>query len=121
MFHKAQKRHAPGLLRTVLLDGDMIVNRPSRRAISGPAFTAQRSHLVPDEPDVDGNKSYFCKVADVSDSGFGVVCRTAGINPSLFKTGNQMTLEASDGKRVRVQIRWIKNGRLGLKVLRPEP
>jgi hypothetical protein len=121
MFKKFLKKPSPGLMRVVRSDGDMVVNRATRRPLSGAAFQAERSHLVPDAPDVEGNKSYFCKVADVSDTGFGVVCRTASVNPTLFKAGNQMTLEGSDGKRVRVQIRWIKNGRLGLRILRPTP
>jgi hypothetical protein len=41
------------------------------------------------------------------------------IHPELFKSGTQMTLEGMDGKRVRVQIRWVKNGRLGLRLVQP--
>jgi hypothetical protein len=119
MFQKTEKRFGPGLRRIVEIHDDMIVNRPVRRAISGVAYNAQRSYLVPDEPDAEGNKSYFCKIADTSVGGFGVACRAASTHPELFKSGTQMTLEGMDGKRVRVQIRWVKNGRLGLRLVQP--
>ncbi len=100
---------------------DLVISRPFRRRVTGVAYTAQKSRLIPDRPDAEGNDSYPCKIADVSVDGFGVVCRAASINPTLFETGSEMTLEGSDGKRVRVQIRWAKKDRLGLKVLRPTP
>jgi hypothetical protein len=119
MNSKNNKTYLPGLQPVVDVDGDMVVNRSARRPIQGIAFNAQKSHLVRDEPDSAGNERYRCKIADVSDGGFGVVCRTAATNPELFQAGEQMTLQGADGKRVRVQIRWIKNGRLGLRILGP--
>ena len=70
---------------------------------------------MPDAPDAEGTVSYSCKIADVSATGFGVVCRMAQKTPALFEVGAFMTLEAGDGTRLRVQIQWVRSGRLGLK------
>jgi hypothetical protein len=116
MFQKIEKKSGPGLQRIVnTVEGDMVVHRPSRRPISGVVFHAQKSRLILDAPDTDGNESYPCRVADMSDGGFGVVCSAADKVPEVFQPGAQMTLEAWDSKQSRVEIRWIKNGRLGLR------
>ena len=120
MYRTTAKRLGPGLRRRILTDGDMIINRPPRRSITGVVLSAQRSHLVPDEPDSEGRKSYFCKITDMSDGGFCVLCRMASEDPRLFKPGVQMILEGPGDKRRRVQIRWLKDGRIGLKLLVPE-
>jgi hypothetical protein len=39
----------------------------------------------------------------------------AANSPDLFQIGALMTLEAQDGKQYRVDICWVKNGRLGLR------
>ena len=79
------------------------------------AYNAQRSRLVPDAPDAEGNANYPCKIANVSDGGFGVVCRAAEKSPDLFQTDALMMLESGDGTRIRVQIQWVSHGRIGLK------
>ena len=108
-----------GLRRIVEVDEkELVFTRSMRRPISGVLYNAQKCRLVPDSPDAAGNQSYTCKIADVSETGFGVVCRSAEKSPELFPSGAQMTLEANDGKRLRVEVRWIRNGRLGLKRLR---
>jgi hypothetical protein len=115
MTMKTEKRPAVGLQRVVTSDGGVVVNRPYRRPISGVAYHAQKCRLVLDMPDAAGNESYPCKIANVSDCGFGVVCRAAETTPDVFQPGAHMTLEAWDGKRSRVEIRWINKARLGLK------
>ena len=109
------KTPCPGL--QPLLSGglDMVAYRPSRRPITGVAYNAQRSRLVPDAPDAEGNANYPCKIANVSDGGFGVVCRAAEKSPDLFQTDALMMLESGDGTRIRVQIQWVSHGRIGLK------
>jgi hypothetical protein len=94
---------------------DVVINRPYRRRITGVAYTAQRSRLVLDMPDAAGNDSYPCKIADVSVGGFGVVCQAAQQAMDVFQSGALMTLEAWDGMRARVEVRWANNDRLGLK------
>jgi len=119
MTQKTEKKAAPGLRRVVAVEDGVVVNRPARQSIGGVAFIAQRCRLILDEPDAAGNQSYACKIADASDTGLGVVCRVAEQTPGLFQLGAQMTLEAVDGKRVRVEIRWIKGSRLGLQRFGP--
>ena len=106
-----------GLRRVVEVveEDKLVLARSARRPIVGVAYVAQKCRLVPDEPDVEGNESYACKISDVSDTGFGVVCRIAEKFPALFAAGSQMTLEAGDGTRVRVQIQWTRDGRVGLR------
>jgi hypothetical protein len=117
MMQKIVKKSGPGLQRIVVVEADMTVNRSPRRQIAGIAYNAQKTRLALDEPDASGHESYPCKIADVSDDGFGVVCPAANTVSDLFALGAQMTLETSDGKRSRVEIRWIRNGRLGLRLL----
>jgi hypothetical protein len=95
-----------------------VVNRPHRREVWGIAFVAQKCRLLLDQPDADGNESYPCKIADVSDGGYCVVCKAAETSPTMFRAGMTLTLEAWEGVRVRVEVRWIKKGRLGLKSFR---
>ncbi len=95
-----------------------IVKRPFRREVWGTAFVAQKCRLVLDGPDADGNTSYACKVADFSEGGYGVVCKAAETTPKLFQTGMEMTLEGWGGVRTRVEVRWIKKERMGLKTFR---
>jgi hypothetical protein len=99
MAPKMDMRPGTALRRFAAVEGDMIVNRPPRRSITGIEFHTQICRLLLDEPDAKGNDTYACKIADVSDGGFGVVCG------------------AADGDRLRVEVRWIKNGRLGLRRL----
>ena len=94
---------------------DHIVSRPYRRQISGVAYHSQKSRLIPDRPDMSGVSSFPCKVADVSERGVGVVCRDAENAPDLFREGAHMTLIDADGKRARVEVRWVNNGRVGLR------
>jgi hypothetical protein len=117
MMQRSEKTYEPGLQRVVVASADMTVNRSPRRQIGGIAYAAQKTRLTPDEPDEDGNESYYCKIFDVSEDGFGVVCPTALKNSGLFTLGKQLTLEATDGKRSRVEIRWVSQGRLGLRRL----
>jgi hypothetical protein len=112
---ETEKRPGNGLQRIVTIGKDDVINRPSRRLISGVAYNAQKCRLIPDTPDAAGNASYICKIADVSDAGYGVVCRAAADTPEHFQLGTKMTLEAGDGKQSRVEICWVKNVRLGLK------
>jgi len=103
--------------RFVPMDGEMIVSRPPRRAITGIEFHTQTCRLLLDEPDAAANDSYPCKIADVSDEGFGVVCGAVNTVTNPFRPGSQLTLQESHGERLRVEVRWIKNGRLGLRRL----
>ena len=112
--------HRPAACLVEVVEEDkLVLARAARRPIVGVAYVAQKCRLVPDEPDVEGNESYACfcgcKISDVSDTGFGVVCRIAEKFPALFAAGSQMTLEAGDGTRVRVQIQWTRDGRVGLR------
>jgi hypothetical protein len=117
MAPKMDMRPGTALRRFAAVEGDMIVNRPPRRSITGIEFHTQICRLLLDEPDAKGNDTYACKIADVSDGGFGVVCGAAEKVPHPFKPGAQLTLQESDGDRLRVEVRWIKNGRLGLRRL----
>ena len=114
---EADKRFITGLRPVVapLSGKDVIINRPTRRAITGVAYNAQKCRLLPDTPDAAGNASFPCRIADVSDAGLGVVCRAVEQAPDLFPLGARMVLEASDGTRSRWEIRWIRHGRIGLK------
>jgi hypothetical protein len=114
-------RIGSGLRRVAAVEGDMIVSRSAREPVSGLAFQAQHCSLVLDSPDAAGHAFYPCKITDVSDEGFGVVCGAARKVPHPFKFGAQMTLHDAEGKRVRVEIRWISNGRLGLRRLATKP
>jgi hypothetical protein len=114
---RTEKRPGTALRRFAAVEGEMIVNRPPRRSITGIEFHTQICRMLLDEPDVMGNEVYPCKIADVSDGGFGVVCGAAEKIPHPFKPGAQLTLQESDGDRLRVEVRWIKNGRLGLRRL----
>jgi hypothetical protein len=113
MAEETEKR--PGQWRFKAVRPGTIVNRPFRREVWGTAYAAQRCRLILDEPDIEGNESYSCKIADHSEGGFCVVCPAAEKAPDLFGVGVEMTLEAWDGKLLRVEIRWISNGRVGLK------
>ena len=117
MAQKIDKTPGPALRRFAAVEGEMIVNRPPRRRITGIEFHTQISRLLLDEPDATGHDVYPCKIADVSDSGFGVVCGAAERISHPFKPGSQLTLQESAGERLRVEVRWIKNGRLGLRRL----
>jgi len=122
MTNKIERKFVgPGLQPVVVADKTMTVIRAPRRAITGIAFNAQRSRLILDAPDSAGNESYPCKIANVSDAGFGLMCPAAAKVPDLFKVGAHMTLEGSDGKRSRVEVRWISNGRLGLRLVGAKP
>jgi hypothetical protein len=121
MVQKMEKRLSPTLRRFAAVEGEMIVNRPPRRSITGVEFHTQICRLLLDEPDAMGNEAYPCKIADVSDAGFGVVCGAAEKVTHPFRAGGQLTLQESDGDRMRVEVRWIKNGRLGLRRLIPKP
>jgi hypothetical protein len=115
MTQKTEKRPGTDCWRFAPIGGDRIVKRPHRREVWGIAYVAQKCRLVPDRPDPAGNASYACKIANVSEGGFGIVCRKAGATPDLFQTGSEMTLEAWDGKRLRVEIRWVNKDRMGVK------
>ena len=106
-----------GLRRVAAVEGNMIVNRPARESIVGDAFEAQHCSLVLDSPDAMGREFYPCKITNASEAGFGVVCSAARTVPHPFKAGAQMTLHDAEGKRVRVEVRWVSNGRLGLRRL----
>ncbi|WP_419758537.1 hypothetical protein [Acidisoma sp.] len=121
MAEKIEKKTGNGLRRFAAVEGDMIVNRPPRRSITGIEFANQISRMLLDQPDATGNHIYPCKIANVSDEGFGVVCGAARTIPHPFHTGGQLTLQESDGERVRVEIRWIKSDRLGLRRLSARP
>jgi hypothetical protein len=115
MAGKMENRTGFGLRRFAAVEGDMIVNRPPRRPITGIEFDTQFCRLLLDEPDASGNEAYACKIADVSDEGFGIVFGVGKTNPLPFNAGSRLTLEHSDGERVRVEVRWIKGGRLGVR------
>jgi hypothetical protein len=100
---------------------DIIVRRPYRRPITGFAFTMQKCRLVLDMPDATGNRSYPCQIADLSDRGFGVVCPAAEKMLEVFHTGAKLTLEAWDGKKLRVEVRWVEKERMGLRRIAPKP
>jgi hypothetical protein len=121
MAEKSENRMSLGLRRFAAVAGDIIVNRPPRRPAKEIAFHTTICRLLPDESGATANQGYACKVANVSDEGFCVVCEETKLMSHPFKPGAQMTLEESDGKRSRVEVRWIKNGRLGLRrvALRP--
>ncbi len=121
MTGKLESRLSYGMRRFAAVEGDMIVNRPPRRAITGSEFETQYCRLLLDGPDAAGNEGYACKIADVSDEGFGIVYGAAKTNPHPFNAGSRLTLEHSDGERVRVEVRWIKPGRLGLRRLPSGP
>jgi hypothetical protein len=88
-----------------------------RRLNSGVALMAQRFRLILDKADAAGHAHYPCKILDASAQGFGVICSAVELAPDLFQVGAQMTLEAADRKRLRVEIRWINKDRLGVKRL----
>jgi hypothetical protein len=115
MTGKLQNRAGFGLRRFAAVEGDMIVSRPPRRPITGVEFDTQFCRLILDEPDPSGNEAYACKISDVSDEGFGIVYGVGKTNPLPFNAGSRLTLEHSDGERVRVEVRWMKSGRLGLR------
>jgi hypothetical protein len=121
MAQKNEHKPTMGLRRFAAVEGDMIINRPPRRSITGIEFHMQSCRLLLDEPDAAGHEAYPCKIADVSDAGFGVVCAAAEKISHPFKPGAQLTLQEADGERLRVEVRWIKNGRLGLRRLVPKP
>jgi hypothetical protein len=117
MTQKSENRVGVGLRRFVAVEGDYIVNRPPRRSITGIEFHTQECLLLLDEPDATGNERFPCKVADISDEGFGVVCRAAEKIPHPFKPGARLTLQESAGERSGWENRWKKNGRLGMRRL----
>jgi hypothetical protein len=121
MIQKMEKRPGTTLRRFAAVEGEMIVNRPPRRSITGVEFHTQICCLLLDEPDAAGNEAYACKIADVSDGGFGVVCAAAEKIAHPFRAGSQLTLQEADGDRLRVEVRWVKNGRVGLRRLVPKP
>jgi hypothetical protein len=112
-----EKRIGYGLRRFAAVEGDLIVNRPPRRVITGIAFDTQFCRLLLDEPDPAGNDAYACKITDVSDDGFGILCGAARTVPHPFNAGSRLTLQDPDGERVRVEVRWTKGARLGLRRL----
>ncbi len=116
-----EQMRATGLGRSVAAQGKMFINRPPRKPVTGLAFQAQHCSLVLDRPDAAGHEFYACTVTDISDGGFGAVCAAAKKVPTPFRSGAQMTLHDGEGKRVRVEIRWISNGRLGLRRLTAKP
>jgi hypothetical protein len=116
-----EKRISFGLRRFAAVEGDLIVNRPPRRAITGVEFNNQFCRLLLDEPDSSGNDAYACKITDVSDEGFGIMCGAARTIPHPFNAGARLTLQESDGELVRVEVRWIKGGRLGVRRLSAPP
>ena len=121
MAEKIENKIGHALRRYAAVQGGMIVNRPPRRSITGIEFTNQVSRLLLDEPDATGNDVYPCQIANVSDAGFGVVCSAARSIPHPFHAGGLLTLHDTEGERVRVEIRWIKNDRLGLRRLSAKP
>ena len=121
MTQRMDRKLGATLRRFAAVEGEMIVNRPPRRSITGMDFHTQVCRLLLDEPDASGHEIYPCKIADVSDAGFGVVCGAAEKITHPFRAGTQLTLQESDGDRMRVEVRWIKNGRLGLRRLVPKP
>jgi hypothetical protein len=110
-----------GLRRVAAVEGNIIVNRPPREQIAGLAFQAQHCSLVLDRPDAAGHEFYPCKITNLSDGGFCAECSAASKVPHPFTCGAQMTLHDSDGKRVRVEVRWVSNGRVGLRRLTAKP
>ncbi len=121
MAEKSETMMSLGLRRFAAVAGDIIVSRPPRRPAKEIAFHTTICRLLPDEQDAAGNQGYACKVANVSDEGFCVVCDETKLVSHPFKPGAKMTLEQADGKQSRVEVRWIKHGRLGLRrvTLRP--
>jgi hypothetical protein len=117
MPQKPVDKMSTSLRRLAAVEGDIIVNRPPREPITGLAFETQHCSLILDWPDDTGNESYPCKITDVSEGGFGVMCGAAKKIPHPFKFGTQMTLHDPEGKRVRVEIRWVNYGRLGVRRL----
>ncbi len=115
MVEQSENRISLGLRRFAAVEGDMIINRPPRRPVTDMEFHTQICRLLLDEMDATANDSYPCKVANVSDEGFGIVCDATKHISHPFKPGAQLTLEEYDGKRSRVEVRWIRNGRLGLR------
>ena len=95
----------------------MIVERALRRPITGIEYYTQTCRLLPDEPDTKAGDGYACKIADVSEGGFGVVCGASRAIFHPFKPGTQLTLQKSDGERSRVEVRWVRKSRLGLRRL----
>jgi hypothetical protein len=115
MTQKMEQGAGVGLRRFAAVEGDLIVNRPPRRVVTGIEFHTQECRLVLDAPDAAGAEAYPCRISDVSDEGFGVLCRAVQKLSHPLRPGAQSTLQNADGERVRVEIRWIKNGRLGLR------
>jgi hypothetical protein len=121
MAEKIENRTSLGLRRLAAVVGDIIISRPPRWPAKDIAFHTTMSRLLLDDKGATPNQGYACKMANVSDEGFCVVCDETKLMSHPFKPGAQMTLEESDGKQSRVEVRWIKNGRLGLRrvALRP--
>jgi len=121
MFEEIETRFDSDLQHTPAVGRDAPLDRAARRSIGGIAFLAQRTRLVLDQPDAAGKASYPCRIFDFSGGGFGVICHAVGTAAEAFQPGARMTLEAWDSKRSRVEIRWINNGRIGLKCVDTEP
>ncbi len=98
-----------------LAQDEKVVNRAVRRRISGVVYLAQKSRLVLDAPDAAGQVSYPCRVCDFSKGGFGVILPALSKPQDALKPGDRLTLEAWNGQSSRVEIRWIKKDRIGLK------
>jgi hypothetical protein len=118
---KEEDRLGPGLRRFAAVEGAIIVKRPAREPTSDSAFQAQHCSLILDKPDAAGNEIYPCKITDVSQAGFGIICSAAQKAPHPFRPGTKMTLHDAEGKSIRVEVRWANNGRLGLRRLDAKP
>jgi hypothetical protein len=121
MFEDTETLPGPDLQPAAATQEDRAVERAARRPISGIVFLAQKTRLVLDAPDAAGKATYPCRIFDFSAGGFGVVCHALAKSRGAFHLGAQMTLEAWDGKRSRVEIRWINNARIGLKCVEASP
>jgi hypothetical protein len=121
MAEKSENMTTLGLRRFAAVAGDIIVSRPPRWPAKDIAFHTTMSRLLLDEKGTTPNQGYACKVANFSDEGFCVVCDETKLMSHPFKPGAFMTLEESDGKRSRVEVRWVKSGRLGLRRVTPRP
>jgi hypothetical protein len=83
----------------------------ARTEIKGMARMAQRIKLVlldRDHPPIP------CKILDASAGGYRVSAATA------VPADAQLALEHTDGKRVLVDIAWVENNTLGLKIIGTE-
>ncbi len=117
MAGEIDQRIGVALRRFAAVEGDLIVNRPPRRPITGVAFDTQFCRLLLDVRHPSGQDAFPCRITDVSDAGFGIQCGAATMVPRPFNAGSRLTLHKPNGERVRVEVRWIKGVRLGLRLL----